>query len=80
MTSQDTGDPSSSSSLTPEQVEAFNRDGYLIIPDALSRSTVDALLAETHRLLGELDIANHPMTRFRTGGEDGRDHVGDDCT
>ncbi|AEO63478.1 5aca7fb2-ae02-454c-8004-2b91c042638c [Thermothielavioides terrestris] len=67
-----------SEGLTPEQLAAFHRDGYLIIPDALSPETVSALLAETHRLLGTLDLSNHPLTRFRTGGETGEDHVGDD--
>ncbi|KAK2070037.1 hypothetical protein P8C59_004571 [Phyllachora maydis] len=63
--------------LTPSQVAAFHRDGYLIIPDALPPPTVAALLAETHRLLATLSLADHPLTRFRTGGASGRDHVGD---
>ncbi|KAH6627038.1 hypothetical protein B0J18DRAFT_426333 [Chaetomium sp. MPI-SDFR-AT-0129] len=67
-----------SNGLTPAQLEAFHRDGYLIIPDALSPTTVSALLTETHRLLEELDLTNHPLTCFRTGGDDGTDHVGDD--
>lgn len=67
-----------SDGLTPSQLEAFHRDGYLIIPDALPPSTVSALLAETHRLLDTLDLTSHPLTRFRTGGEDGTDHTGDD--
>ncbi|EAQ85847.1 hypothetical protein CHGG_07100 [Chaetomium globosum CBS 148.51] len=67
-----------SDGLTPSQLEAFHRDGYLIIPDALPPSIVSALLAETHRLLDTLDLSTHPLTRFRTGGEDGTDHVGDD--
>ncbi|KXX80566.1 Phytanoyl-CoA dioxygenase domain-containing protein 1 [Madurella mycetomatis] len=68
----------STDGLTPSQLAAFHRDGYLIIPDALPPSTVSDLLAETHRLLDTLDLSTHPLTRFRTGGEDGRDHVGDD--
>ncbi|KAK4121421.1 phytanoyl-CoA dioxygenase [Parathielavia appendiculata] len=64
--------------LTPDQLAAFQRDGYLIIPDALSPSTVSSLLAETQRLLDTLDLSTHPLTRFRTGGETGDDHVGDD--
>ncbi len=71
-----TQDPST---LTPSQLATFHRDGYLIIPDALPPQTVSALLAETYRLLDEeLSLESHPMTRFRTGGEDGTDHVGDD--
>lgn len=64
--------------LTATQLSTFNRDGFLIIPDALSPSTVQSLLDETHSLLSNLDLATHPMTRFSTGGEDGKDHVGDD--
>ena len=64
--------------LTPAQLAAFERDGYLIVPDALPPATVSALLAETARLLDDdLSLADHPMTRFRTGGADGADHVGD---
>lgn len=65
-------------SLTPSQLEAFHRDGYLIIPEALSPDTVSSLLAETARLLSSVDLAAHPKTRFVTGGEDGTDHVGDE--
>ncbi|KAL2132554.1 hypothetical protein VTI74DRAFT_3638 [Chaetomium olivicolor] len=66
------------SGLTPSQLAAFHRDGYLIIPDALPPSTVSALLAETSRLLDTLDLSTHPLTRFLTGGESGDDHVGDE--
>lgn len=64
--------------LSPEQREAFHRDGYLIIPDALPPSTVSSLLTETHRLLDSFSLADHPMTKFSTGGADGANHVGDD--
>lgn len=69
---------SSDPGLTPDQVAAFHRDGYLIIPSALPPSTVSALLDETHRLLSTLDLSTHPLTRFLTGGESGDNHVGDD--
>jgi phytanoyl-CoA hydroxylase len=63
--------------LTPDQLSTFHRDGYLIIPSALSPSTISSLLAETTRLLSTLDLSTHPLTRFRTGGDTGQDHVGD---
>ncbi|KAF8537251.1 hypothetical protein BDD12DRAFT_888186 [Trichophaea hybrida] len=69
------------SGLTPEQLQFWDENGYLIIPDALSQDTADMLLAESHRLLEEFTLEGHPMTRFTTGGEDGTDgskHVGDD--
>ncbi|KAH7376139.1 phytanoyl-CoA dioxygenase family protein [Plectosphaerella cucumerina] len=71
MTSQD------ASGLTPAQLESFNRDGYLIIPQALTPSTVAACLEETHKLLDGFSLDDHPMTRFSTGQE-GAEHVGDD--
>lgn len=62
--------------LSSEQLEAFNRDGYLILPGALSGSTVQSLLDETHNLLENFSLDDHPLTRFSTGEK--RDHVGDD--
>lgn len=62
--------------LTAEQVETFWRDGYLIIPGALTPETVSSLLAETHSLLDGFSLADHPLTRFSTGQKS--DHVGDD--
>ncbi|KKY34300.1 putative phytanoyldioxygenase family protein [Diaporthe ampelina] len=67
-----------SGGLTASQVDSFERNGYLIIEDALSQSTVQSLLDETNSLLSNFSLDDHPMTKFSTGGEDGRDHVGDD--
>ncbi|OHE97916.1 phytanoyl-CoA dioxygenase [Colletotrichum orchidophilum] len=68
--------PAQNEGLTPEQLAAFHRDGYLIIPGALSPETVSGLLSETHSLLDNFSLADHPMTRFSTGEK--ADHVGDD--
>ncbi|KAK7423147.1 hypothetical protein QQX98_001223 [Neonectria punicea] len=65
-----------SAGLTPEQLAAFNRDGYLIIPNALTPATVSSLLAETNHLLESFSLDDHPLTRFSTGQKS--DHVGDD--
>ena len=62
--------------LTPSQIASFNADGYLIIPDALTPSTVSFLLHETHDLLINFSLSTHPLTRFSTG--ESSDHVGDD--
>lgn len=67
-----------SGGLTASQVDSFERNGYLIIEDALSPATVRSLLDETNSLLGNFSLDDHPMTKFSTGGEDGQDHVGDD--
>ncbi|KAI1401932.1 phytanoyl-CoA dioxygenase [Hypoxylon fuscum] len=66
----------SNGGLTPEQLAAFWRDGYAIIPNALPPTTVKALLDETHSLLEEFPLSDHPMTRFSTGEKSA--HVGDD--
>ncbi|KAF2790481.1 phytanoyl-CoA dioxygenase [Melanomma pulvis-pyrius CBS 109.77] len=63
--------------LTPEQLSFFNENGYLLIPNALSPETVKELLADTHKMLDEMSLSDHPMTKFSTGGEDGANHVGD---
>ncbi|KAI1273478.1 phytanoyl-CoA dioxygenase [Xylaria sp. FL0933] len=62
--------------LTPSQLADFERDGYLIIPNALPPTTVEALLAETHQLLADFSLSDHPMTKFSTGEKSA--HVGDD--
>lgn len=62
--------------LTKDQIATFERDGYLIIQDALSTSKVSELIAETHSLLKNFSLSDHPMTKFSTGEKS--DHVGDD--
>ncbi|KAL8690047.1 MAG: hypothetical protein Q9218_004416 [Villophora microphyllina] len=63
--------------LTPEQLQTFYDDGYLIIPNALDASTMATLLQETRDLLSSFSLNDHPMTKFSTG-EDNKAHVGDD--
>ncbi|CAI4215417.1 unnamed protein product [Parascedosporium putredinis] len=65
-----------SGGLTTEQIATFHKDGYLIIPNALLPTTVSALLGETHSLLDNFALEDHPMTRFSTGQKS--EHVGDD--
>ena len=62
--------------LTQSQLDTFNADGYLIIPDALTPSTISSLLHETHDLLSNFPLSSHPLTKFSTG--ESADHVGDD--
>ncbi|KAI9671900.1 MAG: hypothetical protein M1817_003445 [Caeruleum heppii] len=67
------------SGLNSSQIETFQKDGFLIIPSVLSPSTISSLLCETHSLLDEFSIEDHPMTRFSTGeGGEATEHVGDD--
>jgi hypothetical protein len=63
--------------LTQEQLAFFHKNGYLLIPDALSQDTVQQLLGDTNKMLNDFSLDDHPMTKFSTGGDDGADHVGD---
>ncbi|KAG9858002.1 phytanoyl-CoA dioxygenase, partial [Aureobasidium melanogenum] len=65
-----------SSGLTKEQLDFWNTNGYLLIPDALSPETTKALLDEAHTMLDNFSLDDHPMTKFSTGEKS--DHVGDD--
>jgi hypothetical protein len=67
---------SDQSGLTKEQLTAFERDGYLLIPNALDPKTVSSLLQETHSMLDNFSLDDHPMTKFSTG--ESAEHVGDD--
>jgi phytanoyl-CoA hydroxylase len=62
--------------LTPTQLSFWHKNGYLLIPNALTPSTVSSLLTETHTLLTSFDLSTHPMTKFSTGQKSA--HVGDD--
>lgn len=70
--------------LTPEQLQFFNENGYLVIPGYLSSDEIQSLLTTTHDLLENFSLDTHPMTRFTTGddneadGEEKVKHVGDD--
>ena len=65
-----------SEGLSPAQLEAWEKNGYLLIPDALSQAEVKELLSESSRMLNEFSLDDHPMTKFSTGEKS--DHVGDD--
>lgn len=52
--------------LTDEQLAAFERDGYLLIPDFFSADDCARLTAEARRLVGDFDLTDHPKTKFTT--------------
>ncbi|KAF3479916.1 phytanoyl-CoA dioxygenase [Arthroderma uncinatum] len=68
------------SGLTAEQVASFNDNGFLVIPDFLSKEQVNTLLTTTNHLLDTFDVSTHPLTRFTTGDDPSSksQHVGDD--
>lgn len=44
--------------LSTEQLELWEKNGYLIIPDAISPDTVEGLVRETRKLLdGQLELS-----------------------
>lgn len=63
--------------LTPEQLQTYNNDGYLIIPDALDASTTASLLQEANEMLSNFSTGDHPMTKFSTGDANSSAHIGD---
>jgi hypothetical protein len=63
--------------LTANQVATFHRDGYLVVPDFFDEPTCQALLDRAKHLLATFSLDSHPMTAFKTGGEN-EEHVGDD--
>jgi hypothetical protein len=65
-----------SNGLSPAQLEFWEKNGYLLIPDALSSAQVSELMTESQTLLSDFSLSDHPMTRFSTGEQS--DHVGDD--
>lgn len=68
--------PNLAKGLTQEQLERWDRNGYLLIPDALSQAQVAELLSESYKMLSDFSLEDHPMTKFSTG--ENSDHVGDD--
>jgi hypothetical protein len=64
------------SGLTQEQLDTWHKNGYLLIPDALSQTEVVGLLSESYKMLKDFSLDDHPMTKFSTGEKS--DHVGDD--
>ncbi len=62
--------------LTPKQLQQFDTDGHLLIPDYLDHSTCSSLLSTIKTLLHDFPLENHPMTKFSTG--ESLAHVGDD--
>src|SRR5947207_4371891 len=51
--------------MTPEQLEQYRRDGYVIFPSLFTKSEIAVLRAETARLAA---IEGETVIRERTGG------------
>ncbi|KAI7861410.1 hypothetical protein BDF14DRAFT_1870095 [Spinellus fusiger] len=64
--------------LTAEQLEKFDTDGFLVIPDFFTKEKANTLKEKADVLLEEFSLEGHPMTRFQTGVGMRDRHVGDD--
>ncbi|KAH8551322.1 phytanoyl-CoA dioxygenase [Umbelopsis sp. PMI_123] len=63
--------------LTKEQLEKFDNDGYLIIPDFFTQDQAKKLKSRADELLQDFSLEGHPMTRFSTGTGEDKKHIGD---
>lgn len=61
--------------LTLEQLQHFDEEGMLCIPNFLDAHEIEQMLNRSHVLLDEFDISRHPKTQFKTGEND---HIGDE--
>ncbi|BFZ54713.1 hypothetical protein PYCC9005_001750 [Savitreella phatthalungensis] len=62
------------STLSDEQLEKFEADGCLVIPDFLSAEQVAGLRTRIDELLAAFDPAAHPLSLFKTGNADQDDY------
>lgn len=61
--------------LTKDQIDTFEREGMLCIPDFLTGKQIETLMGRSRDFLALFDPAAHPKTQFKTGDND---HVGDE--
>lgn len=52
--------------LSAEQVEAFNRQGFLIVEDFISPAECDLLKERAFQIISEVDLSQHPTITFQT--------------
>ncbi|KAI8975465.1 hypothetical protein BDF20DRAFT_914392 [Mycotypha africana] len=64
--------------LTKEQLQQFDRDGCLAIPNFFTSVKAQELRTAAENLLENLSLDGHPMTKFTTGTTEENKHVGDD--
>ncbi|KAI8922808.1 hypothetical protein BC831DRAFT_474226 [Entophlyctis helioformis] len=58
--------------LSDKQLEQFDRDGFLAVPDFFSLQEAAELKAAAARQLDAIDLSTHPKTRFVTGDDQGK--------
>ncbi|KAI6660772.1 Phytanoyl-CoA dioxygenase domain-containing protein 1 isoform X1 [Oopsacas minuta] len=60
------------STLTIEQLDFFQKNGYLVIEDAFPIESCDKLKQQAILISNKLDIHTHPKSKFICGNEDGK--------
>lgn len=61
--------------LSKKQIERFEEQGCLCLENFLTPQEVELLLHTSKQLLENLDLSDHPMTKFTTEDDN---HIGDD--
>lgn len=64
--------------LSPEQVEAFTRDGFLIVEDFFTPSECDHLKERAFQIISEADLSQHPTVTFQTKDQENAKHISDE--
>ncbi|KAI7855254.1 hypothetical protein BDC45DRAFT_568596 [Circinella umbellata] len=64
--------------LSAEQLEQFERDGFLVIENYFTKEKAKELKERAETLLKEFSLEGHPLTRFSTGTGEEKQHIGDD--
>ncbi len=52
--------------LSPTQINDFEKNGFLVIPNFLKLGVVESLNYEIEHLYSKFDVNKHPMTKFTT--------------
>lgn len=56
--------------ITAEHLEKFRRDGCVTVPDFLTEAEADSLRSACHRIVDQMDPAQHTPTVFSTTGHE----------
>ena len=60
--------------LTSEQVEAYSRDGFLVLEDFLTSAECDHLRERAFQIISEADLSQHPAFTVSTKGQASTDY------
>ena len=64
--------------LSSEQVEAFSRDGFLVLEDFLTSTECDLLKERAFQIISEADLSKHPTITFTTKDPKNAQHASTD--